>query len=355
MEQQSRGSTWNSVVRALPVVLVLMVLLAACGGAAEDETADAGGDTTSEAGDGGEAGALDPDNPVQISLGTIPIAPLLPAFMAAENGWFAEEGLDVELRPEPGGQDIVTAVAAGEFDFGFSNQTSLLIARSQGIDIKAVTSGVLGEPDAESAWDAVIVPEDSPIQSAQDLIGKTVSVNTLNNTPHLVMLRSLEVNGVENPQEQIEFTEVQFPDAVGAVTEGQIDAAWVVEPFVTVGELSGTRTILTPYIDTAPDLLVSVYFTSNDLIQEQPEVVAAFMRVMNRAMDHAAENPDEVRAAFPEFNENASPEVAEQMALPFWSSELSVEEFEEPAALAQRYGFIDEVPNLDEVIYTPPE
>jgi NitT/TauT family transport system substrate-binding protein len=143
---------------------------------------------------------LDPAKPYKVTLGTIPIAALIPAFIARQQGYFAEEGLDVDLKPEPGGQDIVTAVVAEEFDFGFSNQTSLLIARSRGLDVRAIASGVVGSADEASAWDGLIVKEDSAIADAKDLVGKTVSVNTLNNTPHLLLLRALENRGLENPQ-----------------------------------------------------------------------------------------------------------------------------------------------------------
>lgn len=296
--------------------------------------------------------APSPDNPVKVTLGTIPIAPLIPAFIAVENGYFAEEGLDVELRPEPGGQDIVTAVFAREFDFGFSNQTSLLIAYSRGLNVRAIASGVVGEPDVESAWDGLIVPADSPIQSAANLVGKTVSVNTLNNTPHLVVLRALENAGIEDPADKIRFIEVQFPDAVGAVSAGQVDAAWVVEPFVTVGSFNDTRVVMRPLIETAPSFLMSAYFTSQGLIEENPALVQAFQRAINKAMQYASDNPEAVREAFPQFNTNASPQVAAQMALPFWSTELTAADFQEGADLAVRYGFMDAVPDLDAFIYT---
>ncbi|QKV20687.1 ABC transporter substrate-binding protein [Oricola thermophila] len=297
---------------------------------------------------------LDPNNPYRVTLGTIPIAPLIPAFLAVEKGWFKDEGLEVELKPEPGGQDIVTAVVAQEFDFGFSNQTSLLIARSRGLGVSAIAKAVVGSPDVETAWDGVIVKIDSDIREATDLIGKTVSVNTLNNTPHMVLLRALENAGVENPQEQVNFIEVQFPDAVGAVNQGQVDAAWVVEPFVTVGDMFGdTRVIMHPLIETGPSFLMSAYFTSDKLIEQRPDVVAAFTRAINKAMEFASENPQEVRDSFPKFNENANPKVAHSMALPFWNTTLSATDFEMGAELAKRYGFIDEIPDLEEFVKTP--
>lgn len=297
---------------------------------------------------------LSPDNPYHVTLGTIPIAPLIPAFIAVENGYFAEEGLEVELRPEPGGQDIVTAVVVEAFDFGFSNQTSLLIARSKGLDVRAIASAVIGSADEETAWDGLIVKEDSPIKDAEDLIGKTVSVNTLNNTPHLLLLRALEKRGLENPQDQVNFIEVQFPDAVGAVSEGHVDAAWVVEPFVTVGSMfGGTKAIMYPMSETAPNFLISAYFTSGGLIKKRPDVVAAFAHAINKGMKFASENPEIVRESFPQFNENANPKVANAMALPVWSTELKPADFQEGAELALRYGFIDEIPDLEEFVDIP--
>lgn len=299
---------------------------------------------------------LDPNDPYHVTLGTIPIAPLIPAFLAKEKGYFKEEGLEVELKPEPGGQDIVTAVVAQEFDFGFSNQTSLLIARSRGLGVSAIAKAVVGSPDVDSAWDGVIVKNDSDIQGAQDLIGKTVSVNTLNNTPHMVLLAALENAGIENPQDEINFIEVQFPDAVGAVNQGQVDAAWVVEPFVTVGNMFGdTRVVMHPLIETGPSFLMSAYFTSDGLIEQRPDVVAAFVRAINKAQDFASENPEVVRESFPQFNENASEQVAQNMALPFWNTDFSAKDFEMGAELAKRYGFIDEIPDLEEFVKLPEE
>jgi NitT/TauT family transport system substrate-binding protein len=296
---------------------------------------------------------LDPGKPYRVTLGTIPIAPLIPAFIAVDQGYFRKEGLQVELRPEPGGQDIVTAVVAREFDFGFSNQTSLLIARSRGLPVRAIASGVVGSPDVASAWDGVIVPADSAISNARDLIGKMVSVNTLNNTPHLVVLSALESAGIKDPQKQVKFIEVQFPDAVGAVIQKRVDAAWVVEPFVTVGSFNKTRTVMRPLIETGKSFLVSAYFTSDKLVSDRPDVVAAFARAINKAMDYASKNPEAVRQSFPRFNKNANAAVASKMALPFWSTELTAQDFKHGAELAKRFGFIDKIPDLEAFVHVP--
>src|SRR5690606_30019149 len=115
-----------------------------------------------------------------IKVGVIPIIDVAAAYLAVEQGFFEEEGLDVSLELAQGGAAIVPAVVSGEYQFGFSNVTSLLLAVNNGVPIKAVASGLFTtgvEPD----FGGVAVPAGSDITSAADLVGKTVAVNTLNN------------------------------------------------------------------------------------------------------------------------------------------------------------------------------
>lgn len=300
-----------------------------------------------------QEGPVSPENPFRVILGMQPIGPLIPAFIGVEQGFFAEEGLEIEFRPEPGGQDIVTAVIAGEFNFGFSNQTSLLSARSKGLDVRAIASGTIGESDETSAVHGVLVKDDSPVQTMADLRGLHVSVNTFNNAPHLTILRSLELAGIEDPLREVDFIEVEFPDVVGVVSAGQIDAGWAVEPFLTIGKNNGLRTIANPLLDTAEAFPLSLYFTSGTLIEERPDVVDAFIRAINKSMAYAGENTGEVRAAFPRFNSNVSQEIASTMDISLWSTSLSPEDLELGAELALKYGMIDSIPDLEAFVYQP--
>ncbi|RDE10071.1 ABC transporter substrate-binding protein [Pelagibacterium lacus] len=298
---------------------------------------------------------LSPDNPYKIVLGTLPIGPMIPAFIGAEQGFFLDEGLEVEFKPEPAGQDIVTAIIAGEYHFGFSNQTSFLTARSRGLDIYAIASGTIGESDETSAAHGVLVPEDSPIQSMADLQGLRVSVDTFGNAPHVTVLRSLELAGVEDPLNDVGFIELGFPDVVPTVSAGRVDAGFAVEPFLTVGKNSGLRIIANPLLDTQKGFPLSVYITSGELIEERPDVVDAFIRAINNSMAYASENPDEVRDAFPRFNNNVSQELAESVDLSLWSTDFGPESLELGAELALKYGFIDSIPDLEEIVYQPGE
>ena len=323
------------------LTLGLLVLAAGCGG--EDS-------------DGGSAGTASSAEtqaaaPAKLTVGVIPIAPVAPLYVGIEQGFFEEENLEIEPQFEEGGVNVVTAVIAGDFDAGFSNTLSLMTAASKGLPLKMITHGVSGEKTKEDAWGALIVKKGGDIKSPQDLVGKTVSVNTLHNVPHMVVMRSLEKAGVD--PKSVKYLEVPFPDAVAAVEAGRVDAAWVVEPFVTIGR-DTTEVLTTPYIDTAPDLTVSTYFTSDKLIKEHPEQVAGFIRAMNKSLDYAAANPEAVREIVGEYTE-IKPQAAEAMALPVWHQDLNRPTMDLTVELSTKYGFLDRDVDLDELIYEPGE
>jgi NitT/TauT family transport system substrate-binding protein len=323
------------------LALALAIVAAACGG--DDPESGSSGAGTAKA----ETAA-----PARLTVGVIPIAPVAPLYLGIKQGFFEDENLEIEPHFEEGGVNVVTAVISGDFDMGFSNTLSLMTAASKGLPLKMLTQGVSGEMTKEEAWGALIVKKGGAIKTPKDLVGKTVSVNTLNNVPHMVAMRSLEKAGVD--PKSVKYLEVPFPDAVAAIDSGRVDAAWVVEPFVTIAEQSGAEVLTTPYIDTAPDLTVSTYFTSDKLIEEHPDQVERFIRAMNRSLEYAADHPDDVRKIVGEYTE-IRPKAAQSMALPVWHEDLNRPTMDLTIELSRKYGFLKEDVDLDELIWEPGE
>jgi NitT/TauT family transport system substrate-binding protein len=309
-----------------------VALLVACGG---DEGEDAGGD-------GAEEG-----QPVTLTVGVIPIADVAPLYLGMSEGFFEEENITIEPQFAEGGAAIIPSVVSGDYQIGFSNTTSLIIAGTENVPVQIISQGVLGGATVDEAWDAVIVTEDSPIESPDDLEGRTIAVNTLQNIGPLTINTALDQEGVD--YSTVDYVEVPFPEMNAALEGGDVDAVWVVEPFVTQGTSQGARTILFPYEQTTPDLTVATYFASRQYIEENPDVVDRFVRAMNRSLEFAQENPDEVRDVVLDYTE-IPPEAAEAMTLPQWSPDLNLDTIERTAELAEEYGFIDAPPDLNELI-----
>ena len=311
----------------------LMLALAFAAGAAGCGDDDDGG--------GGEG------EPATLNVGVIPIADVAPLYLGMKKGFFEEEQLTIKPQLAEGGAAITPAVVSGDFQIGFSNTISLLIAASQDLPVEIISQGVLGGKTEEEAWADLLVLKDGPIEEPKDLEGKTIAVNTLKNICEVTIKASLEEEGVA--VDKLEFAEVPFPDMNAALEAGRVDGACVVEPFVSQGTAGKARGIDPFYVRTAPDLTVATYFTSTQYAEENADVVDRFVKAINRSLTYAQSHPDEVREVLLDYTE-IPPEAAEQIKLPIWRPDLNEPTIETLSELSLKYGLIEEEPDLDELI-----
>jgi NitT/TauT family transport system substrate-binding protein len=316
----------------LRVAALLAALACAAGAAACGDDDDGGG------GGGG---------PATLNVGVIPIADVAPLYLGIDKGFFEEQQLTIKPQLAEGGAAITPAVLSGDFQIGFSNTISLLIAASEDLPVQIISQGVLGGKTEKEAWADLLVLKDGPIKQPKDLEGKTIAVNTLENICEVTIKASLEKDGVA--VDTLKFTEVPFPDMNAALEAGRVDAACVVEPFVSQGKAGAARGIAPFYVRTAPDLTVATYFTSTQYAQQNPEVVDRFVEAMSKSLTYAESHPDEVRQVLLDYTE-IPPEAAEQIKLPVWRTDLNEPTIEKLSELSEKYGLIEEQPDLDELI-----
>ena len=131
----------------------------------------------------------------KISVAVIPIADCAPIYLGKAKGFFAKQNLDVELSTQGGGAAIIPGVLSGQLQFGFSNVPSLLIAQNKGLKFVGIAPGVSSTGIRGNDFCAVLVPGDSPINSAKDLTGKTVAVNNLNNIGEVAVRAGVKAAG----------------------------------------------------------------------------------------------------------------------------------------------------------------
>jgi NitT/TauT family transport system substrate-binding protein len=292
----------------------------------------------------GEGGEL-----TSVSAAVIPIADTAAIWLGVDQGFFEDEGLDVKIETAGGGAAIVPGVVSGDYDFGFSNYVSLMFANSQfGADspmsMSVVANGVTASEDLEKDFGGVVVSADSDIQTAADLEGRSVSVNTLANIGDSTVSQIVTDDGGD--ASTIDFVEVGFPDAPAALENGQVDAAWIVEPFLTQAVEAGARVLFYNFNGFDPELDVAGYFTSAQTIQEKPEVVDAFRTAMNRSLDYANENPDEVRRILGTYTE-IDAELIEKIALPRFRPEVDLDAAQRLADAAVEFSGLSTAPDMD--------
>jgi NitT/TauT family transport system substrate-binding protein len=299
--------------------------------------------------DSGESGT---GKPTTIRVGATPIADVAPLYLGIEKGFFKREKLTIKPEPADVGVAVVAAVVRGSNDVGFGNTTTLAIAGSKGLPLQIIAPGAQAAAKAtrDEAWDAVLVKKGSSIASARDLEGKTVSVNTLQNIGPLAINTALRRRGVD--YRKVRYIEVPFPDANVALEAGRVDAAWVIEPYLSQGLEHGSRPLLYPYEETAPSLPVAAYYANKRFIAEHPDVVDRFVRAMDRSLDYARTHPAEVREIVPTYTK-IPPATARKMKLAQWRPRLPRAEVERISRLAKEYGYLKKQPDIDELIREP--
>ena len=320
------------LVAALAAAAVL--LIAGCGD-------DGGGSGGGSSGDGDEG-------PVTLKVGVIPIADVAPLYLGMDKGFFEEEGLKIEPQLAEGGAAIVPAVLSGDYQIGFSNTTSLIIAASKDLPIQIISQGVLAGRVDRAGVGRRGRAEGLRHQGRS----RTSRARRSRSTRSTTCRRSSSTPRSRRPARdstKVKYVEVPFPDMNAALESGRVDAAFQVEPGYSGGLAAGSKNISNAYEEMAPNYTVATYFTSKQYIAENRDVVDRFARAMQKSLEYASGHDDEVRAIVGTYTEIPQ-EVLDKMNLPVWKSDLNQPTIEQTADAAKKYGFIEEEPSLDELI-----
>jgi NitT/TauT family transport system substrate-binding protein len=309
---------------------VLALAPAGCGG---DDDDSGGGEGSSEV--------------TTITVGTLPIANAAPMYLGMEKGFFEAEGLKIEPQIGEGGAALIPSLVSGDAQFAFVGVIPAITAVAQDVPIKIVTSSDDAAATEDEDWQTLVVPKGSPIKGVEDLPGKTVAVNALRGLAEVVISRSLEKQGVD--YEAVKLLEVPFPEMPAALEQGRVDAALLTEPFLSAVLAQGGTQIDAPSVETVPNFPNGVYVSSEQYIAENGDVVDRFASAMNRSLEYADSNPEEVRRIVPTYTETPA-EAAQQMRLPVFDSELDQEGIELEADLTAKYGIVDEAPAYQELV-----
>ncbi|KOX15698.1 ABC transporter substrate-binding protein [Nocardiopsis sp. NRRL B-16309] len=309
-------------VSALGAATVLL-LATACGGAGQDGTGD---------------GELR-----EVTAGAIPIVDVAPLHLGVEQGFFAERGIDLAIEPGSGGAAAIPGVISGNFEFAFGNVVSLMVARDQGLPLKVFSNGVATNGEQGADFSGVFVLDDSPVETAADLEGLTVAANNLLNIGDTTVRESVRQAGGD--PSTVEFVEMALPDMAPALENEQVDAVWLVEPFTTMAIEAGHREIASNFVDTHPELTVATYFTSEQMIAEEPELIDDLDAALRESLAYAEANPDEVRRIVTTYTE-IDEELLGEVRMPRWPAEVNEESIGVLADLMVEDGIVDSEPDL---------
>lgn len=316
---------------ALAIAALVVMALSACGSGSPS-----GGQQASPSGAGGA-------ELQKVTVGVIPIVDTAPIFLGDAKGFFADEGLDLDIQTATGGSAIVPGIQSGSYDFAFSNMVSLMVANDKGLSMKVVANGATTTGDTKSDFGAVIVTKDSPIKGPKDLAGKKVSVNNLSNIGDITISQVIKDDGGD--PSTVKFVEVPFPDAPAALENGIVDAAWIVDPFLVQSLGDGARVVSLNFVDFDAQLDVAGYFTTRAKTESNPELTAKFQRAMNKSLDYAQEHPQEVRDIVGSYTK-IDEQTRSKIVLPRYRVDINTDAARKLGNAAQEFGTISKPVDL---------
>ncbi len=223
-----------------------------------------------------------------VTLGLFPSSALAAFQVAIDQGFFKDQGLDLELVVGQGSAAQLPALSSGSLDFMLTSPITPLLANTQGLDVKIISGYARNNPDVVDDSTVVVAGKDSPIHSAKDLAGKTVSVNALGSVGEMGIKEAVEKDGGD--PSTIKFVQLGLSEVPAQVAAGQIDAGMTGSPFIQQVLDKGGR-VVSDFI-TAAGLGESelVIAASGNLTTKDPARVKSFVAALDKALPYLNEH-----------------------------------------------------------------
>ena len=278
----------HRVLAILLAATMCMASVTGCGKQSADNSSAAG--TEAEDNSAAETADTQTDNKdlreVNVVLDWYPNAIHTFLYTAIERGYFAEEGLDVKIHFPANDNDALALVAAGKAEIGMYYQQDVIQAvANQGTGIKSIGAIV------QSPLNVILSLKDKNITKPEDLVGKTIGYGGTVLSEALVKCM---MENVGADASDVNMINVGF-ELMSSMTTGNVDATigCLVNHEVPQLEEEGFDV---NYFSVSgygiPNYYEEVFLTNDDLLENEPEVVAGFLRAAKKGFDDFKADPD---------------------------------------------------------------
>lgn len=296
----------NTISKVTATLAAASLALTACGQNSSESQAA-----------GGEA----EDNVVKVGIVNLPI--FAPVYVAEAKGYFADEGLEVELETVKSGQDAIPLASSGQLDAvaaGFS--AGMFSALESGLEFKVVGSMGVSDGSEESPTDLVVSKEQldsGEISSIADLEGKSIgAAGGEGGTGAYLTSLALETEGLT--LDDVTIVNLGNPDMPAALANGSLDAGLISAPFShnAIEEGAGESMWVPPAGTSGTGLIYGEDFTQNENAQKFFDALARAAKDLQGEERYSDENVQIIAEAT-----GQSPEQVKSVPLYTWKPDLA--------------------------------
>lgn len=224
-----------------------------------------------------------------------------PMYVAIEEGYFAEEGIELELVTGFGADKTMTAVLTGEADIGFMGSESTVYTYAGGTADYVVNFAQL----TQRAGNFLVSREPVEDFSWDMLLGKDVLGGRAGGMPEMVFEYILEKNGIDPATELNIDQSIDFGSTAAAFSGGQGDYTVEFEPHATMLEEKGEGYVVASLGEDSGYVPYTSFSAKKSYLEENGDTVQAFTNALQRGMDYVqSHTPEEIaKVIAPQFAE----------------------------------------------------
>jgi len=280
-----------------------------------------------------------------VTIGLIPVLDPGLVFIALENGYFKDHGLDVELKSGIGGATNATAMAAGDIDVGFGAYATILQAQNQGIlDVAIIAEAAR----ATKGLAGIYSLSDSGVDGPTDLIGNRLALAQVRTLPDLVSQVVLEDLNVDYGA--IKRVEMPYPDMGAGLARGDLDAAWLTEPFITLLKKDyKVNEVVDAYSGPTEGLAIAGFYTTKRFAKANPTTIASIKAALAEAAEFAKSSPNETRKLLQVYTKLPD-DVMSAVTLPVFPVDIDVDKIRVNVDLMVKAGYLKKSIDIDSLV-----
>jgi ABC-type nitrate/sulfonate/bicarbonate transport systems, periplasmic components len=235
-----------------------------------------------------------------------------PQYVALSQGFFKEEGLEIELTNGGGADKVMTAVLTDQSDIGLAGPESCIYVYIKGEKDYPIVFSQLTKRDG-----SFLVGRTDEAFSWSNVVGKTIIGGRAGGVPEMTLEYVLRQNGVIPGENVTVDTSVQFNMMAGAFTGGNGDYVALFEPTATQVEQAGQGYVLTSIGQESGEIPYTCYFASQSYIKDHKDIIQAFANAIAKGQkwvqEHtAAEVAKAIADQFPDTSVEVLTNVAQR-------------------------------------------
>ena len=224
-----------------------------------------------------------------------------PMYVAIEEGYFADEGLDVTLVTGFGADKTMTAVLSGEADIGFMGSEASIYTYNEGAKDYVVNFAQL----TQRAGNFLVARKEMPDFKWEDLKGSYVLGGRKGGMPQMVFEYILKENGLD-PASDLEINQsIDFGSTAAAFTDSEADYTVEFEPHATSLEAEGKGYVVASLGEDSGYVPYTAFCAKQSFIKENEAAIQGFTNALQKGMDYVqAHSPEEIAEIIaPQFAE----------------------------------------------------